>query len=127
MIKSPRGLERMMDLLEQASSSPQEDPMETQIYHALGISGNVKVRGKTVEQTLLDVLEKRGTKQWWNPFQKSLLNEPSLGAICDALGKIGTSESLKILGQLSKAHDVSWAPKAREALKRIEGRNLSKS
>ena len=130
MIKSPRGIERMTDLLERISnaSSPQEDPLETQIYHALGISGNLRVKGKTIEQILLEVLDKRGIKQWWNPFQKNLLNESALGAICDALGKIGTAESLKILTQLAKAHGVSWAPKAKEAYKRIEERtNLSKS
>ena len=124
MIKSLRGIERMTDLLEQISkaSPTQEDPLETQIYHALGISGNLRVRGKTIEQILLEVLDKRGMKQWWNPFQKNLLNESALGAICDALGKIGTAESLKILTPLAKAHGVSWAPKAKEAAKRIEER-----
>ncbi len=119
----------MMDLLEQISdtASTQEDPLETQIYHAIGISGNLGVRGKTNEQVLLEVLDKRGMKQWWNPFQKNLLNESALGAICDALGKIGTTESLKTLTHLAKAHDVSWAPKAKEAFRRIKERtNLSK-
>ena len=65
-------------------------------------------------------------KQWWNPFQKNLLNESALGAICDALGKIGTTASLKTLSRLAKTHDVSWLPKAKEAIKRIEERtNLS--
>jgi len=130
MIKSPRGIERMMESLEKASrtSSSQEDPVETQIYHALGMVGNIGIGEKTIEQILLDVLEKRGIKQWWNPFQKNLLNESSLGAICDTLGKIGTPKSIKALSQLAKARDISWAPKAKEALKRIEERtNLSKS
>jgi hypothetical protein len=122
MIKSPLGVERMTEFLEQTSSSPQEDPLETQIYHALGISGNMTIRGRTIEQILLDVLQKRGMKQWWNPFQKNLLNESSLGAICDALGRIGTPESLKTLIQLAKARDVPWASKAKEACKRIEER-----
>jgi HEAT repeat protein len=124
MIKSLRGIERVTDLLEQISkaSPTQEDPLETQIYHALGISGNLRVRGKTNEEILLEVLDKRGMKQWWNPFQKNLLNESALGAICDALGKIGTAESLKRLTPLAKAHGVSWAPKAKEAAKRIEER-----
>ncbi|HSB03926.1 MAG TPA: hypothetical protein VLK23_01945 [Thermodesulfobacteriota bacterium] len=86
------------------------------------------IGGKTNEQILIETLEKRGLKQWWNPFQKNLLDEFSLGAICDALGKIGTNESLKILSQLAKARDVSRALKAKEAFKRIEERtNLSKS
>ncbi|OGP92985.1 MAG: hypothetical protein A2156_16120 [Deltaproteobacteria bacterium RBG_16_48_10] len=130
MTKSLRGLDRMMEMISQisTSSSPQLEQLETQIYHALGISGNLAIGGRTIEQLLLDVLEKRGLKQWWNPFQKNLLNESSLGAICDALGKIGTKESFKILGRLAKARDISWAPKAKEAFKRVEDRiNLSKS
>ncbi len=129
MIKSPRGIERLTETLNQmaTASSPLPEQLETQIYHALGISGNLTIGGRTIEQILREVLEKRGMKQWWNPFQKDLLNESSLGAICDALGKIGTVESLKILSQLGKARDASWAPKAREACKRIEERiNQSK-
>ena len=130
MIKSPSGIDRMLEILDQLSAtpSPQSEQLETQIYHALGISGNMEIGGRTIEQILLEALEKRGPKQWWNPFQKNLFNESSLGAICDALGKIGTNESLKILSQLAKARDVSWAPKAKEAFKRVEERtNLSKS
>jgi hypothetical protein len=124
MIKSPRGIERLLETLNQISteSSSQTEPLETQIYHALGIAGNLAVRGKTIEQILLEALEKRGMKQWWNLFQKDLLNESSLGAICDALGKIGTVESLGILSQLGKARDDSWSSKARESCKRIEER-----
>jgi hypothetical protein len=77
------------------------------------------IRGKTVEQILLDVLKKRGPKQWWNPFQRGFLDESSLGAICDALGKIGTQESLTALNQLAKDRDVPWATKAKEACKKI--------
>ncbi|RPJ01164.1 MAG: HEAT repeat domain-containing protein, partial [Deltaproteobacteria bacterium] len=128
MIKSAQGMERMIDFLEQASSSSEEDPVETQIYHALGLSGNMRIKGRTIEEIVLGVLEKRGIKQWWNPFQKNLLHESSMGAICDTLGKIGTVGSLKVLSQLAKVRDVSWAPKAREALERIEERkNLLRS
>jgi len=130
MIKSPPGIERMLEILDQLSAtpSPQSEQLETQIYHALGISGNMAIGGRTIEQILIEALEKRGLKQWWNPFQKNFLDESSLGAICDALGKIGTNESLKILNQLAKSRDVSGAPKAKEAFKRIEERtSLSKS
>jgi HEAT repeats len=130
MIKSLRGIERLMEMLDHISTgpSPQGEQLETQIYHALGISGNMTITGRTIEQILLQILEKRGIKQWWNPFQKNLLSEPSLGAVCDALGKIGTVESLGILSQLAKDREGSWAPKARESSKRIEERtSLSKS
>jgi hypothetical protein len=86
------------------------------------------IAGRTTEQILLQILEKRGIKQWWNPFQKNRLTEPSLGAVCDTLGKIGTVESLAILSQLAKEREASWAPRAREASRRIEERTpLSKS
>jgi hypothetical protein len=132
MIKSSRGIERMFEILNHistgASPQTQGEQLETQIYHALGISGNMTISGRTVEQILLQILEKRGIKQWWNPFQKNLLSEPSLAAVCDALGKIGTVESLTILSQLAKDREGSWAPRAREASRRIEERtSLSKS
>ena len=120
MIRSARGLEKMMEFLDKTPrTSSQEDPVETQIYHAFGLSGNMTIRGRTVEQVLLDILKKRGPGQWWNPFQRSSLDESSLGAICDALGKIGTQESLDALSQLARDRDASWAPKAKEARKRI--------
>jgi len=133
MIKSPRGIEKLIEILDHISTgtSPegaQGEQLETQIYHALGISGNMTISGRTIEQILLQILEKRGIKQWWNPFQKNLLSEPSLGAVCDALGKIGTVESLAILSQLAKDREGSWAPRAREASKRIQERtSVSKS
>ena len=58
------------------------DQLETQIYYAFGTSGNLTVEGKTLEQILLEILEKRGLKKWWDPFQKNFLTDRSLGAIC---------------------------------------------
>jgi hypothetical protein len=51
MIKSPPGIERMLEILDQlfAAPSPQSEQLETQIYHALGISGNMAIGGR-VEQ-----------------------------------------------------------------------------
>ena len=129
MIKSAKGAEKMMGILKQISAapSPQADQIETQIYHAFGMSGNLTVEGRTLEQILLDVLGKRGIKQWWGLLQKNLLNDASVGAICDALGKIGTKESIKTLTKLAKSREGSWVPKVKEALKRIEERTrLSK-
>ncbi len=122
MIKSPRGIERLMEMLDHLSTGPspegaQGEQLETQIYHALGISGNMTIAGRTVEQLLLQILEKRGLKQWWNPFQKNLLSEPSLGAACDTLWKNRNGGIPRILGQLAKDREGSWAPRAREASK----------
>lgn len=124
MIKSPRGIEKMLELLRQFSivPSPETDPLEMQIYQAFGNSGNLTVQGRTLEEVLVEIGEKRGMRRWNRPFQKNLLTDASLGAICEALGKIGTEESLGILSRLEKSGKSPWLPKAREALKKIAER-----
>ena len=121
MIKSTKGIEKMMGILKQISTTPslQLDKLETQIYYAFGTSGNLNVEGRTLEQILLEVLEKRGLKKWWDPFQKDLLKDSSLGAICDALGKIGTGESVQALKRLEKSVKSPLISKVKEALKKI--------
>ena len=129
MIKSTRGVEKMMGKLKQISTtpSPNMDQLETQIYYAFGTSGNLTVEGKTLEQILLEILEKRGLKKWWDPFQKNFLTDRSLGAIFDALGKIGTKESANVLNKLEKSLKDPLIPKMKETLKKIgERTTLSK-
>ena len=124
MIKSVKGLEKMMGILKQISAapSPKTDPFETQIYHAFGNSGNLTIEGKTLEQFLIQVVEQRGIRRWWGLFEKKPLTDAALGAICDALGKIGTKESIKVLTRLKKSHEGPWILKVKEALKKIEER-----
>jgi hypothetical protein len=126
MIKSVKGVEKMMGMLKQISAtpSPKMDQLETQIYYAFGTSGNLNTEGRTLEQILLEILEKRGLKKWWDPFQKDLLKDSSLGAICDALGKIGTEESIQILNRLEKSVKSPLIPKVKEALKKIGERTV---
>jgi HEAT repeats len=126
IIKSVKGVEKMMGMLKQISAtpSPKMDQLETQIYYAFGISGNLNAEGRTIEQILLEILEKRGLKKWWDPFQKDLLKDSSLGAICDALGKIGTKESIQILNRLEKSVKSPLIPKVKEALKKIGERTV---
>jgi hypothetical protein len=121
MIRSTKGVEKMMSMLKQISAapSPQMDQLETQIYYAFGTSGNLMIEGRTLEQILLEILEKRGLKKWWDPFQKDLLTDSSLGAICDALGKIGTLESIQALNKLERSVGSLLIPKVKEALKKI--------
>ena len=127
IIKSPKGAEKIVGMLGKMAATPGAavEPLETQIYHALGFSGNLTVGGKTVEQILLEVLEKRGMKQWWGIFEKNPLAESSLVTICETLGKIGTKESVNLLQKLAKTREGSWVPKAQEALKKIEERSGS--
>ena len=124
MIKNPKGLQKLMDMLKQfaATPHPQTEPLETQIYYAFGLFGNMTVEGKTIEQILLDLLEKRGMKKLWDVFEKHLLPDSSLGAIVDTLGKIGTKDSVPVLAKLGKSREGPWTPRLRDALKKIEDR-----
>ncbi len=126
MIKSSRGVGKMMDLLKEISlaSSLQSDPIETQIYHAFGIAGNLTVEGKSLERVLLEILEKKAVKKWWDPFQKNLLTERALGAILDALGKIGTRESAEFLSKLERSLKGPLTPKLKDVLTKIGERTV---
>ncbi len=121
MIKSSRGVEKMMGMLKQISTtpSPQLEKLETQIYYAFGFSGNLAIEGKTLEQILIEVVEKRGIKGLLGFLQKNPLSDASLMAICDTLGKVGTSESVKVLTKLEKSVKDPLLPKVKEALKKI--------
>ncbi len=124
MVKSAQGLGKMVEMLKELSAtpSPQSDKLETHIYLAFGLSGNIAMEGRTSEQILIEVLEKRGIKGLLGFLQKNPLTDASLSAICDTLGKIGTGESIKALTRLEKSQKGSLVPKIREAIKKIEDR-----
>ncbi len=124
MVKSAQGLGKMVEMLKELSAtpSPQSDKLETHIYLAFGLSGNIAIEGRTSEQILIEVLEKRGIKGLLGFLQKNPLTDASLSAICDTLGKIGTGESIKALTRLEKSQKGSLVPKIREAIKKIEDR-----
>jgi len=121
MIKSVKGVEKMMGILKQISTTPslQLDKLETQIYYAFGLSGNLTIEGKTLEQILIEAVEKRGIKGLLGFLQKNPLSDASLMAICDTLGKVGTNESVKVLTKLEKSVKSPLIPKVKEALKKI--------
>jgi hypothetical protein len=130
MIKSTKGIEKMMGILKQISTTPslQLDKLETQIYYAFGLSGNLTIEGKTLEQILIEAVEKRGIKGLLGFLQKNPLSDASLMAICDTLGKVGTNESVKVLTKLEKSVKGPLIPKVKEALKKIGERTaLSKT
>jgi hypothetical protein len=130
MIKSTRGVGKMMGILKQISTTPslQLDKLETQIYYAFGLSGNLTIEGKTLEQILIEAVEKRGIKGLLGFLQKNPLSDASLMAICDTLGKVGTNESVKVLTKLEKSVKDPLIPKLKEALKKIGERTaLSKT
>jgi predicted nucleic acid-binding OB-fold protein len=130
MIKSTRGIEKMMGILKQISITPslQLDKLETQIYYVFGLSGNLTIEGKTLEQILIEAVEKRGIKGLLGFLQKNPLSDASLMAICDTLGKVGTNESVKVLTKLEKSVKGPLIPKVKEALEKIGERTaLSKT
>jgi hypothetical protein len=53
-------------------------------YYAFGFSGNLLMEGKTLEQILIEAIEKRGPKGFLGLLQKNPLSDTSLMAICDA-------------------------------------------
>ncbi|MBM4348793.1 MAG: HEAT repeat domain-containing protein [Deltaproteobacteria bacterium] len=124
MLKSVPGIGKMVEMLKElaAAPSPQSEKLETHIYLAFGLSGNISIEGKTSEQILIEVLEKRGIKGLLGFLQKNPLTDASLAAICDTLGKIGTGESVKVLTRLEKSQKGSLVPKIKEAIKKIEDR-----
>lgn len=124
MLKSVPGIGKMVEMLKElaAAPSPQSEKLETHIYLAFGLSGNMAIEGKTSEQILIEVLEKRGIKGFLGFLQKNPLTDASLIAICDTLGKIGTGESVKVLTRLEKSQKGSLAPKIKQAIKKIEDR-----
>jgi HEAT repeat protein len=124
VIKSNRGMGRMVEMLKElaAAPSPESDKLETHIYLAFGLSGNMAIEGKTVEQILIEILEKRGVKGFLGFLQKNPLSETSMAVICETLGKIGTQESIKVLTRLEKSQKGSAVVKMKEAIKKIEAR-----
>jgi predicted nucleic acid-binding OB-fold protein len=126
MIKSSRGIEKMTGMLKQISTapSPQMEKLETQIYYAFGFSGNLVMEGKTLEQILIEAIEKRGIKGLLGFRQKNPLSDASLMAICDTLGKVGTHESITVLTKLEKSVKDPLLQKVKEALKKIGERTV---
>ena len=54
--------------------------------------------------------------------KKDVLNEGTVAAIVETLGKIGTEKSRSILEKLEKQDRIMWKSKAGEAIKRIDER-----
>jgi HEAT repeat protein len=123
-IKSVKGAEKMIDLLSGAASLPlpERDLLEAEIYHALGLTGNLTISNRTVEETLIEALERRAPRRWLGLFQKSPATDSCLSAICDALGNIGTAASLKALARWEKPREGVSTAKVKRAIRKIEDR-----
>jgi len=124
MIKSKRGLEKMFEILKNLSENPQDimEQIENQIYNAFGLYGNLLVGEKTLEEILIEVLEKRGIKHLFGLFQKNLLSDNMLITIFETLAKIGTNKSINVLTKLKRSRQGPWISKLNEAINRIENR-----
>lgn len=129
MIKSSRGAQRLVEILNSIVSdpSPETGDFEAYLYHALGLFGNLTVGEKTIEQILLNVLQRRGLRPLWGLFQKNPLSEASLLAILESLSRMGTLLSVQTLNRLARSQKGLPATKIRETLRRIEEREESAS
>lgn len=124
MIKSPKGVQKILGILKQVTTtpSPHSAQLETQIYHTFGLSGNLTIEGKTLEKILLEVLEKRAMKPWWGLLDKNPLSDASLIAIIEALGRMGTRNSIPALNRIGKSREGDWVSRVNEAVRKIESR-----
>lgn len=129
MIKSSRGARRLLEILNSIASSPspETEDFETYLYYALGLFGNLTVGDKTIEQILLDVLQRRGLRPLWCLFQRNPLSEASLLAILEALSRMGTLLSVQTLNRLARSQKGLAATKVKETLQRIEEREEGSS
>ena len=129
MIKSSQGARRLVEILNSlgSSPSPETEDLETYLYYALGLFGNLTVGDKTIEQILLDVLQRRGLRPLWGLFHRNPLSEASLLAILESLSRMGTLLSVQTLNRLARSQKGLPATRVKETLRRIEEREESSS
>lgn len=129
MIKSKKGLEKILEILRDSTDyqSLATQQLENQIYHVFGLYGNLSLGEKSIEDILIQVLEKRGIRHLFGLFQKNLLPDSSLVTIFETLAKIGTDQSLKILNKLKNSRQGPWLSKLNESIIRIETRLKEKT
>lgn len=126
-IKSEVALERFLEFLRELENSPSDKSQQiaSALFSALAFYGNVEHLGDgSLEDFLLETLERQvslGPLKFLKK-KKDILNEGSVAAIIETLGKIGTEKSRPILEKLEKQDRIMWKSKAGEAIKRIDER-----
>jgi len=87
----------------------------------LGLFGNMTVEGKTIEQILLDLLEKRGMKKLW-AYLKSICSRIRPWEPLWILLERSERRTLFLSSRNWEVREGPWTPRLREALKKIEAR-----
>ena len=131
-IRSKEGLAKVTELLKKSEDFPsiKSAELETRLFGALGFYGNIELPGfGLLEDFLLDTLNRRLTLGALSFLKKKKkpLSEGAVAAICETLGRVGTSKSLGILGKLGRQEGASWDNKAHEALEKIAEREAGRA
>jgi hypothetical protein len=125
-MRSRQGLDMFVSMLKQMADVPdgKNEQLEARLFSALGFYENIEraVVG-SVEDFLLEHLERHlgGSALRFLKKKKDSLSDDAVAAICDALGKIGSSKACATLQKLGK-QDSSWRAQTEGALARIAER-----
>jgi hypothetical protein len=125
-MRSRQGLDMFVSMLKRMEDAPdaKNEQLEARLFSALGFYENVEraVVG-SVEDFLLERLERHlgGSALRFLKKRKDSLSDDSVAAICDTLGKIGSSKSGVALEKLAK-QDGSWKEYTEGPLARIAER-----
>jgi hypothetical protein len=131
-VKSESGLGKFLEMLEKSEDFPPEkkEQLEACLFRALGLYGNVELPNiGSLEDFLQATLDRQlgSGRLKLTAIRKKGISTEVIAAICEALGKVGTNKSSKILQKLSKQKDTPWQQKAEKALRKIAEREEGKS
>jgi HEAT repeat protein len=129
-VRSSSALGTFMEMVQNTDDIPSDKrvQIESCLYRCMSFYGNIgRADIGTLEDFLLakfDSLLGSGTLRW-TTIRKKAIQPEVIGAICETLGKIGTTKSRSVLQKLRKHKDSPWQSKAEEALARIAEREQS--
>jgi len=125
-MRSRHGLDLFVSMLKQREERPdgKSEFLETRLFSALGFYENVeRAVLSSVENLLLERLERHlaGSGLKFLKKKKDSLSDDAIVAICDTLGKIGSTKSCTALEKLGK-QDGSWKKHTEGPLAKIAER-----
>jgi HEAT repeat protein len=118
---------KFMEMLKNIDDIPSDRRVQIEacLCRSMGFYGNIeRPEIGTLEAFLLkkiDSIVGSGTLRW-TTIRKKAIQPEVIAAICETLGKIGTSKSRGVLQKLKKHKDSPWQNKAEEALAKIAER-----
>ena len=126
-VRSSTAFGKFMEMLKNVDDIPSDRrvQIESCLYRSIAFYGNIERPDiGTLEDFLLkkiDSIVGSGTLRW-TTIRKKAIQPEVITAICETLGKIGTSKSRGVLQKLKKHKDSPWQNKAEEALAKITER-----